>query len=179
MHLHGNGPWSGLARRLAAGSPRVARVTARADAPRCPRAGGHSWRGICSFARLLTPRRPPDTARCASVSSSASLCHGSGTASGQPPLHTPVMVKEVLESLDVQPGQVSSLLLIYRSCVCPVNPVNLPYAWFVAIDVVREKKTLGLCVSVYCYLNAICAQSGPIISLLPFWQPLLSAASSI
>ncbi|XP_063045614.1 probable methyltransferase-like protein 15 [Engraulis encrasicolus] len=106
MHLHGNGPWSGLARRLAAGSPRVARVTARADAPRCPRAGGHSWRGICSFAGLLTPRRPPDTARCASVSSSASLCHGSGTASGQPPLHTPVMVKEVLESLDVQPGQV-------------------------------------------------------------------------
>ncbi|XP_062380432.1 probable methyltransferase-like protein 15 [Sardina pilchardus] len=64
------------------------------------------WRKLCSLARLCSPLGLRSTApkRTAATSTTGT---STGSNSGQQTLlHTPVMVKEVLESLALQPGQV-------------------------------------------------------------------------
>ena len=96
MRLPGNGLMWGLAGSL---------WTEARRAPRRLATHLRCWRKLCLLARLCSGSAPlgPTAPKRTAVTSSAT--------SGQQTLHTPVMVKEVLESLDVQPGQVSALTL--------------------------------------------------------------------
>ncbi|XP_012674853.1 probable methyltransferase-like protein 15 [Clupea harengus] len=91
MRLPGNGLMWGLAGSL---------WTEARRAPRRLATHLRCWRKLCLLARLCSGSAPlgPTAPKRTAVTSSAT--------SGQQTLHTPVMVKEVLESLDVQPGQV-------------------------------------------------------------------------
>lgn len=104
-------------------------------APRCPASHRRCWK-FCSLARMCsssTPWGPSNVPKRASTTSSATPDSGS-VSRQQTRLHTPVMVKEVLESLDVQPGQVSFLHSNSNS-VCQV--FTLP----------KQSFTLSLCLS--------------------------------
>ncbi|XP_076149003.1 12S rRNA N(4)-cytidine methyltransferase METTL15 [Alosa pseudoharengus] len=88
------------------GNGLVCRLAGSLWAPGCP-APPHRlcWRRLCSLARLCSHLDPLGLSSTAPKRTAATS--SAGPSSGQQTLlHTPVMVKEVLESLDLQPGQV-------------------------------------------------------------------------